>query len=88
MAGWPLFSRLLREGIEAGAADLDGDGVISVAELCEYAGNLIQPLNAKALTLRSSGEPAAIIPTPRVLPEGCPLLLASRVTSTESSTPS
>jgi hypothetical protein len=67
VAGWPFFGRWLEKGLRGGAADLNQDGAITVAELCDYAAREIQPVNEEAMRQRAAGHPAHVVPLPRLL---------------------
>ncbi|MFH1922076.1 MAG: hypothetical protein ABIP48_19595 [Planctomycetota bacterium] len=80
---WPFFSSLISEGIRSGEADLNRDGMITLAELCEYASRHIDPRNLLALQRIAAGEPASVVPAPRFISESAGQDVAVAVQSPE-----
>ncbi|ESA32115.1 sulfatase-modifying factor protein [Leptolyngbya sp. Heron Island J] len=71
--GPSIYTRYLVEGIEKGAADLNGDGWISVDELHEFASRKVQEespaMSPKIITLRDEGYKLIVARSPQDKPE-------------------
>ncbi|MGI0486914.1 caspase, EACC1-associated type [Pantanalinema rosaneae CENA516] len=66
--GLSIYTRYLVEGIRTGAADIDGDGAISVQELHHYASRKVQEespaMTPKIIVLKDEGYQIRIAKTP------------------------
>ena len=71
--GPSIYTRYLVQGIEKGAADLNGDGWISVGELHEFASRKVQEespaMSPKIITLRDEGYKLIVAQSPQDKPE-------------------
>lgn len=71
--GPSIYTRYLVEGIEKGAADLNGDGWISAGELHEFASRKVQEespaMSPKIITLKDEGYKLIIAKSPKGKPE-------------------
>ncbi|MEM7793055.1 MAG: SUMF1/EgtB/PvdO family nonheme iron enzyme [Cyanobacteria bacterium P01_C01_bin.118] len=71
--GPSIYTRYLVQGIEKGAADLNGDGWISVDELHEFASRKVQEespaMNPKIITIKDEGYKLIVARSPQDKPE-------------------
>ncbi|EKU97629.1 hypothetical protein Lepto7375DRAFT_6842 [Leptolyngbya sp. PCC 7375] len=71
--GPSIYTRYLVQGIEKGAADLNGDGWISIGELHEFASGKVQEespaMSPKIITLKDEGYKLIVARSPQDKPE-------------------